>query len=189
MSERKISECISIRINVGNYQHIELTKYAEEQIEYSTPKERMEKEDELRDDLVASIVRSMKAIPEKLGKGIEAAIEVEESIKKAIPEWMEKEAVPNLANTAKKKEIQNEAEQKEQKKKAEDNLSEVLTEDCSKKEAETSASSESDLFEEDEMPEPKKVDGADDPIGEEESKEADDGFGDDFFDDDDLFDD
>lgn len=188
MSERKISECISIRINVGNYQHIELTKYAEEQIEYSTPKERMEKEDELRDDLVASIVRSMKAIPEKLGKGIEAAIEVEESIKKAIPEWMEKEAVPNLANTAKKKEIQNEAEQKEQKDKAEDNLSEVLEEAPSQKEK-TKTTSESDLFEEDEMPEPKTVDGADDPIEDEKSKDADDGFGDDFFDDDDLFDD
>ena len=63
MSTRKISECINIRINVGNYQHIELVKFAEEQIEFSTEAERIQKEDKLRDDLVASMTRSMKAIP------------------------------------------------------------------------------------------------------------------------------
>lgn len=115
MSTRKISECINIRINVGNYQHIELVKYAEEQIDYANEAERIQKEDQLRDDLVASMTRSMKAIPEKLGKGVANAIEVEQSIKKAVPEWMAQGGVPNIANTAKKIEVRVSAEQKDKK--------------------------------------------------------------------------
>lgn len=118
MSTRKISECINIRINVGNYQHIELVKFAEEQIEFSTEAERIQKEDKLRDDLVAAMTRSMKAIPEKLGKGIDQAIEVEQSIKKAMPEWMAQGNVPNIANSAKKIELQKSADQKDAKDKA-----------------------------------------------------------------------
>ena len=112
MANRKISECINLRINVGNYQHIELTKYAEESIDYETDAERIAKEDQLRDELVDSLKRSMQAIPEKLGKGLEEAIEVEQAIQKAIPEWLENSPVPNLANNAEKKFIQDAAEQK-----------------------------------------------------------------------------
>lgn len=126
MSQRKISECISVRINVGNYQHIELTKYAEESIEYSSEQERIEKEDQLTNDLIISLRRGMKSIPEKLGKGIDQAIEVEESICKAIPEWLESSAVPNIANGAEKKYIQVVAEQKQKKDEATSNLSEVI---------------------------------------------------------------
>lgn len=115
MSERKISECINVRINVGNFQHIELSKYAEESIQYENENERIEKEDALRDDLIHSLARSMKAIPEKLGKGISNAVEVEEAIVKAIPEWLEKGAVPNIANLPKKKNIQDTATQKDKK--------------------------------------------------------------------------
>jgi hypothetical protein len=115
MATRKIAECLNVRINVGNYQHIELTKYAEEEISYDTYAERISKEDILRDDLVDSLIRSMKAIPEKLGKGVENAIEVEESIGKAIPKWLENDTVPNIANNAKKKMIQVAAEQKDNK--------------------------------------------------------------------------
>jgi hypothetical protein len=100
--KRKISECINIQINVGNYQHIAITKYAEEEIEYSSETERIQKEDALTDSLVESMTRSMKAIPEKLGKGVTAAIEVEQAIKKTIPEWLAKNIVPNIANNAKK---------------------------------------------------------------------------------------
>jgi hypothetical protein len=125
MSQRKISECINVRINVGNYQHIELSKYAEETVEYSSKEELIQKEDSLRDDLIASVIRSMKAIPERLGKGVEAAIEVEESIKKAIPSWLENGAVPNIANLPKKKNLQDVAEQKNNKDEAVKNLAEV----------------------------------------------------------------
>ena len=98
---RKVSDCISVRINVGNYQHIELTKYAEETIEFSSEKERIEQEDNLRNDLIESLKRSMKAIPEALGKGIQSAIEVEEAIQAKIPEWLEQNPVPNIANANK----------------------------------------------------------------------------------------
>jgi hypothetical protein len=100
--KRKISECINIQINVGNYQHIAITKYAEEEIEYSSEVERTQKEDALTASLVESMTRSMKAIPEKLGKGVAEAIEVEQAIKKTIPEWLAKNIVPNIANNAKK---------------------------------------------------------------------------------------
>lgn len=115
MAKRKIAECINIRINVGNYQHIELTKYAEEEIEFDSISERQKKEDDLREDLLANMMRSMKAIPARLGKGVEQAAEVEEAIQKAIPAWLEKGAIPNIANGAKEKVIQITAEQKNNK--------------------------------------------------------------------------
>lgn len=115
MAKRKIADCINVRINVGNYQHIELTKYAEEEIEYSTDLERTQKEESLRDDLVTSLIKSMKAIPERLNKGVQNAQEVEESIKKSIPAWLANGTVSNIANMAKKQEIQVTAEQKSNK--------------------------------------------------------------------------
>ena len=96
-----------------------MTKYGEEEIEFTTKEERIKKEDSLRDELVASLVRSMKAIPEKLGKGIEQAVEVEESIKRAMPSWLATNPVPNLAhmpNEAKERNIQVTAEQEAHKK-------------------------------------------------------------------------
>jgi len=126
MSTRKIAECINVRINVGNFQHIELTKYAEEEIEFSSNEERTKKEDALRDDLVVSLIRSMKAIPERLGKGIESAIQVEESIQKAIPEWLANSPIPNIANGAAKLSIKASAEQKAHKEKQDEIIPEVL---------------------------------------------------------------
>ena len=115
MSKRKIAECLNVRINVGNYQHIEITKYAEEEIEYSSDSERIQKEQSLRDDLLTNLITSMKAIPERLNKGVAQAQEVEESIKKTIPEWLASGPVHNIANMAKAKVIQVAAEQKDNK--------------------------------------------------------------------------
>lgn len=157
MSQRKISECISVRINVGNYQHIELTKYAEESIEYSSEQERIDKENELTNDLISSLKRGMKSIPEKLGKGIEQAIEVEESICKSIPEWLENSAVPNIANGAEKKHIQVVSEQKQQKDEATSNLSEVICDEVKPDPEDVKIDeSEEDLFEEEPKEEPKE---------------------------------
>lgn len=113
MSKRKIADCLNIRINVGNYQHIEITKYGEEEIEYANDAERIQKENSLRDDLLSSLINSMKTIPERLNKGVESAQEVEESIKKSIPAWLSSNIVPNIANMAKKQEIRVTAEQKD----------------------------------------------------------------------------
>lgn len=95
---RKISECVNVRINVGNFQHIEITRHGEEEISYETEAERLAFEEELTNDLITGIIRSMKTIPEKLGKGVANAQEVEESIAKAIPEWLDNCKVPNLAD-------------------------------------------------------------------------------------------
>jgi len=160
MSKRKISECMSIRINVGNYQHIELTKYAEEEIDYSTTSEREDKEDALRDDLINSLVRSMNEVPKRLGKGVEAAQEVEEAIVKAVPEWLKNNPVPNIANGAGKTNVCNSAEQKANKDANTSNTSDLILEDPKAVEptkiVETVA--DEDLFEDEQMSEVKKVD-------------------------------
>ena len=87
--EKKIAETVSVRINVGNYQHIEISKYAEKKIEYNNEEEMKKQEDQLTDELIANLVRNMKTIPEKLGKKTDAVVAVEESIIKAIPKWLE----------------------------------------------------------------------------------------------------
>ena len=109
--KRIISESINIRINVGNFQHIEIIKQAQEEISYESEEDRIAQEEALTSDLVTSIVRSMRSVPEKLGKGVANAQEVEESIAKAIPAWLN-EKVPNIADNPKKKLIQVSAEQK-----------------------------------------------------------------------------
>jgi hypothetical protein len=155
--KRKIAECINVRINVGNYQHIELTKYGEEEIEFNSPEERIEKEDSLRNDLLTSLIRSMKVIPERLDKGIEQAIEVGNAIKKAIPEWLAKGPIPNIANGAKASDIQATARQDDQKKSVEqikdiDIIGEdtpVKKETLSKKEELTKNDINDDLFDDD----------------------------------------
>ena len=115
MEKRKISECINVRINIGNYQHIEITKYAEEEIEFSSVAERIQKEEALTDDLTQSLIRGMKSIPERLAKGVDQAIEVQASIRKAIPEWLANNPIPNIANTAKKNDIKAVADAKNNK--------------------------------------------------------------------------
>ena len=120
MGTKKVSECISVRINVGNYQHIEITKYAEEQISYNSATERIAEEDRARDELIDSLKRSMEKIPEALKRGMKEAIQVEESIQKRIPAWLEENAVPNIANAnqAQTRVVQIAAEQEDDKCKA-----------------------------------------------------------------------
>jgi hypothetical protein len=115
MTEKKIAECINIRINVGNYQHIELTKYAEKTISYQNEKEMIQQEDQLTEELLINLIRNMRRIPERLGKETKATVEVEESIAKTIPEWLKNGDVPNIANKAKDSFDRVKAEQKEQK--------------------------------------------------------------------------
>lgn len=126
MTNRKIAECINVRINVGNYQHIEITKYAEEQIEYDSQDERIAKESELRDDLIDSLLVSMEKVAKKMNVGIEQAIEVQESISRAIPEWLKNNPIPNIANQASKGNKKIASEQKQSKINNEKNLSEVI---------------------------------------------------------------
>lgn len=100
--KRKIAGCVNVRIRAGDYQHIEVVKYAEEEIEYSSVAELKEKEDALNSDLVDCMLRGLTATANKLGKGKAEAIEVEQTLSKAIPEWLANDPVPNIANGAKK---------------------------------------------------------------------------------------
>lgn len=128
MSKRKIADCINIRINVGDYQHIEIVKYAEEEIDYGSDADRIAQEDSLRNSLVESMQRSLRYIPEKLKKGQAEAIEVEQSIARAIPAWLANDPVPNIANSAKKTFNTVVDKQQSAKNKAEKDIKDVLIE-------------------------------------------------------------
>ncbi len=115
MSTRKIAECVNLRINLGNFQHLEFVKYAEEQVEYSSAEELDKKEDSIRNDLIENIMRTLKDVPAMIGKGASEAQQVEQAIKNKIPEWLSNGPTPNIANYAVKKEIQIAASQQETK--------------------------------------------------------------------------
>lgn len=147
-NKRVISECINIRINVGNYQHIEITKQASEEIEYSSEAERLTLEENLTTDLVDSIVKTMRTVPARLGKGIENAQEVEEAISKAIPEWLENNP-PNLADKPREAANRSAAEAKEVIDRASEDILDVDEESVDEESVDTL---EEDLFEDDEPP-------------------------------------
>jgi hypothetical protein len=120
MTKKKIAETLNLRVNIGNYQHIEISKYAEQEIEYETKEEMIEKENAFTSDLLDNLVRNLDVIPQKVSKVEEVSVlKVKESIGRAIPEWMNDNQEPNLA---KKKSIQSEAEQVEQAEKVEGNI-------------------------------------------------------------------
>lgn len=121
MKTRIISESINIRINVGNYQHIEIVKQAQEEISYENESDRISLEDNLMNDLINSIVRSMKEIPARLGKGISEAQDVEEAIASSLPKWLDKNP-PNIADETKKKLSKVSSEQKENKDKCKNDI-------------------------------------------------------------------
>lgn len=108
---KKIADSVNIRINVGNYEHIDLTKYAEKVIEYESQEEMVKKEDELTEEIIVSLIRTMKKIPERLGKKTDAVEKFEDSVKKTIPSWLESGVEPNIANAAKSNYNKNVAEQ------------------------------------------------------------------------------
>ena len=97
MDEKKIATSIDVLINVGNYEHIQITKYSEKKITYETPEEMVKKEDEFTSELTSDIIRTMRGLPERLGKKTDAVVVIEEKIQKKIPEWLANNPVPNLA--------------------------------------------------------------------------------------------
>lgn len=108
MANRKISESLNLRINLGNFNHIEFIKYAEESIDFSSDAERIGKETQLHNDLWDSMMQSVADVPNRLGRSKDMIQEVEERIKNKIPEWLENGPIPNLSNqnSASKREIQ-----------------------------------------------------------------------------------
>lgn len=102
MSTRKISSCINVRINLGNFQHVDITKYCEEEIEFTSEAERVQKEDSLEKDTLNYLVRGINKIPERLNKGAVEIAAFEEHVKAGIPAWLANNPIPNIANKAKK---------------------------------------------------------------------------------------
>ena len=86
---------------------VQIEHLSEQNISYESKDEMVKKEDELTDGIVLDVIRSMKSIPDKLGKKTNAVAELEESVKKEIPRWLTEGAEPNLAaskaNLAQKK--------------------------------------------------------------------------------------
>jgi len=101
MEEKKIATSVDLLINVDKWEHIQITKYAEKKITYESKEEMIKKEDELTDELVGDIIRTMRGLPDKLGKKTNAVLSMEEKIQKKIPGWLENELEPNIANLAK----------------------------------------------------------------------------------------
>jgi len=101
MEEKKIATSVDVLINVGQFEHLQITKYAEKKITYENENEMIQKEDKLTDELIQDIIRTMRSMPDKLGKKTNAVVNIEEKIKKKIPTWLEEGSEPNIANLAK----------------------------------------------------------------------------------------
>lgn len=101
MEEKKIATAVDVLINMGQFEHLQITKYAEQKITYENENEMIQKEDKLTEELVQDIIRTMRSMPDKLGKKTNAVVNIEEKIKKKIPTWLEEGSEPNIANLSK----------------------------------------------------------------------------------------
>jgi hypothetical protein len=164
METKKIAQTINVRINIGNYQHIELSKYAEKEISYEDNEGMTSQEDELTAELMDSLSRDMGIIPSKFKVSEAVVEETKESIGKALPDWMKGNEEPNLAKQSNiKVEAEEKANQDEIKAKeevADDEadalLGEAETKEETKEEAkpepeETKSNDDDELFDEDDL--------------------------------------
>jgi len=153
MQEKKIATSVDLLINVGQYEHLQITKYAENKIEYESQEEMVKKEDQLTDELVADVIRTMRGLPEKLGKKTEAVSAIEEKIIKKIPGWLENNPVPNLAEKkfedAQGKESARVEAKKETMKEASIDVENLIGEDSIKSDKQESQAETEDLFDDD----------------------------------------
>ena len=97
IQEKKIATSIDILMQPARFEHIQIVKYSEKKISYKNEQDMLKQEDQLTSELVADLIRTMRSLPDKLGKKTNAVELIEENIKKKIPEWLENNPVPNLA--------------------------------------------------------------------------------------------
>ena len=102
MTEKKIATAVEVLVKVANFESIRITKYGESKIDYDSPEDMLKKEDQLNDEVIADIVRSMKRLPEQFPNYANSILTMGDRIGKKIPEWLENNAEPNIANVAKK---------------------------------------------------------------------------------------
>jgi len=115
MTEKKIGTCIKVLVNVGNYQNIEIAKYAESTISYDSNEEMVEKENLQTQELLSSLKRDMAKTPEELGSYEDKVEEFTNSVSKEMPKWLGEGAIPNIANKAKELKEKSDAKQEETK--------------------------------------------------------------------------
>lgn len=141
MNEKKIATAIDILINVDRFEHIQITKYGEAEINYASEEERKQKEDQLTAETIDDAKRSLDIIVKNLqNKGAQPVEAIKEKIVNKMPSWLEKGAEPNIANLAEKNFEKNKANaeadnEKATKDKAEasQEISEILEEKPEKK--------------------------------------------------------
>lgn len=101
--EKKIATSVEVLIKVAQYESIRVTKYGEAKIEYDSPEEMRDKEDELSAEVIDDLDRCVRKLPEKFSKASETIVEdFGGRIEKVIPKWLEDGPEPNIANVAKK---------------------------------------------------------------------------------------
>lgn len=106
--EKKIATSVDLLINIDRFEHLQITKYAETKITYENEAEMIQKEDNLTNELINDVLRTIRVIPGKMGQNplleqkMEAVTKMEDKISKKMPAWLEEGGVTNIANTAKK---------------------------------------------------------------------------------------
>ena len=102
IKEKKIATGIDILVNVDRFEHIQISKYGEAKIEYSSDQERKDLEDQLTAETLEDGFRSLKIVTDVLGgKTVEPCQAIVEKIRKKIPMWLEDGPEPNIANLPK----------------------------------------------------------------------------------------
>jgi hypothetical protein len=104
MEEKKIATSVDILVNVDKFEHVQITKYSEKKISYSSKEDMIKQEDQLTAELVEDLLRTMRGIgPQVGGKVTTAVTKMEDKIQKKMPTWLEEGKEPNIANLAKVK--------------------------------------------------------------------------------------
>ena len=104
MEEKKIATSVDILVNIDKFEHIQITKYSEKKISYSSKEDMIKQEDQLTAELVEDLLRTMRGIgPQVGGKVTTAVTKMEDKIQKKMPTWLEEGKEPNIANLAKVK--------------------------------------------------------------------------------------
>ena len=102
MTEKKIATSVEVLVKVAQYESIRITKYGEAKIEYESDTEMQSKEDQLNNDVMADIVRSMEGLPKRFSKASPNVVaEFGDKITTKLPDWLENGPEPNIANVAK----------------------------------------------------------------------------------------
>ena len=101
MAEKKIGTSIKALINVGNYQNIEIAKYAETTISYESEEEMVEQENQQTQELLDSLKRDLQKTPEELNNYEDKFEEFKGSVSTEMPKWLGEGSVPNVADPVK----------------------------------------------------------------------------------------